>query len=87
MTWKWTADPAHGGYLGFNTDKDGKAQALFSLWNAIEATGDSCLEFGGEGSGWSCRSSFEIKIGHILQIAISAHKIGTRWCLVGRLDS
>ncbi len=74
ITWKWTADPAHGGYLGFNTDKDGKAQALFSLWNATEATGDSCLEFGGEGSGWSCRSSFEIKSDIFYQLRLARTK-------------
>ncbi len=29
MTWAWVADPAHVGYLGFNTDENGKGQALF----------------------------------------------------------
>ncbi len=61
MTWAWVADPAHGGYLGFNTDANGKGQALFSLWNATEATGGICKEFGGEGVGWSCRTPFEIR--------------------------
>lgn len=61
MTWAWVADPAHGGYLGFNTDDNGKAQALFSLWNATAATGDNCKEFGGEGSGWSCRMPVELR--------------------------
>jgi hypothetical protein len=61
MTWAWVADPAHGGYLGFNTDANGKGQALFSLWNATEATGGNCKEFGGEGAGWSCRTPFEIR--------------------------
>lgn len=61
MTWAWAADPAHGGYLGFNTDENGKGQALFSLWNASEATGGNCKEFGGEGVGWSCRTPFEIR--------------------------
>jgi hypothetical protein len=61
MTWAWVADPAHGGYLGFNTDDNGKGQALFSLWNASEASGGNCKEFGGEGVGWSCRTPFEIR--------------------------
>lgn len=61
MTWSWTADPAHGGYLGFNTDENGKGQALFSLWNATQATGSNCQQFGGEGVGWSCRMPFEIR--------------------------
>ncbi len=71
MTWTWVADPAHGGYLGFNTDANGNAQALFSLWNAIQATGDSCLEFGGEGTGWSCRKSFEIRSDVFYQLRLA----------------
>ncbi len=74
MTWKWTADPAHGGYLGFNTDANGKAQALFSLWNATQATGDSCLEFGGEGIGWSCRKSFDIRSDVFYQLKLTRTK-------------
>ncbi|MEO8862459.1 MAG: hypothetical protein ABI358_13615 [Ginsengibacter sp.] len=71
MTWAWVADPAHGGYLGFNTDGDGKGQALFSLWNATEATGGNCKEFGGEGVGWSCRTPFEIRpdVFYLLRLA------------------
>lgn len=71
MTWAWVADPAHGGYLGFNTDDNGKAQALFSLWNATEATGGNCKEFGGEGVGWSCRTPFEIRpdVFYLLRLA------------------
>jgi hypothetical protein len=61
MLWKWTADPAHGGYFGFNTDAAGNAQALFSLWNADAATGDHCKEFGGEGEGWSCRMPLSLR--------------------------
>ena len=55
-----TADPSHGGYFGFNTDAAGRAQALFSFWNADAAIGDSCKEFGGEGVGWSCPSSMTV---------------------------
>jgi hypothetical protein len=61
MLWFWTADPSHGGYLGFNTSDDGESQALFSLWNADKATGENCHEFGGEGEGWSCRKPLELK--------------------------
>jgi hypothetical protein len=71
MTWAWVADPAHGGYLGFNTDENGKAQALFSLWNATAATGGSCKEFGGEGSGWSCRMPFEVRSDVYYQLHLS----------------
>ncbi len=61
LIWNWVADPAHGGYLGFNTGDDGKSQALFSLWNADQAKGPNCKTFGGEGEGWSCRMPLEIK--------------------------
>jgi hypothetical protein len=61
MLWFWTADPMHGGYLGFNTSDGGKSQALFSLWNADRAEGENCHEFGGEGVGWSCRKPIELK--------------------------
>ncbi|MEO6733025.1 MAG: hypothetical protein ABIN01_17505 [Ferruginibacter sp.] len=74
MTWAWVADPAHGGYLGFNTDENGKGQALFSLWNASEATGGSCKEFGGEGVGWSCRTPFEIRQDAIYQLRLTLTK-------------
>jgi hypothetical protein len=74
MTWAWVADPAHGGYLGFNTDADGKGQALFSLWNAVAATGGNCQQFGGEGTGWSCRMPFEIKTDVFYQLRLSLTK-------------
>jgi len=45
MLWFWTADPVHGGYLGFNTSDLGDSQALFSLWNADKAEGENCDEF------------------------------------------
>ncbi len=70
MMWSWVADPAHGGYFGFNTDTEGKAQALFSLWNADRATGDNCKEFGGEGVGWSCRMPFELKTDVIYKLRL-----------------
>lgn len=74
MTWAWVADPAHGGYLGFNTDENGKGQALFSLWNASEATGGICKEFGGEGVGWSCRTPFDIKPNVFYQLRLALTK-------------
>jgi len=74
MTWAWVADPAHGGYLGFNTDENGKGQALFSLWNASEATAGNCKEFGGEGVGWSCRTPFEIRNDVFYQLRLSRTK-------------
>jgi len=71
MTWAWVADPAHGGYLGFNTDENGKGQALFSLWNASQASGGVCKEFGGEGVGWSCRTPFDIRPDVFYQLRLS----------------
>jgi len=81
MTWAWVADPAHGGYLGFNTDEQGKGQALFSLWNASEATGGNCKEFGGEGVGWSCRKPFDIKPDAIYQLRLTLTRMegGGAW--------
>jgi len=61
MLWFWTADPQHGGYLGFNTSDLGDSQALFSLWNADKAEGENCDEFGGEGVGWSCRKPMNLR--------------------------
>ena len=61
MTWKWVADPAHGGYLGFNTDANGNGQMLYSLWNADQAIGENCRKFGGEGVGWSCRKPISLR--------------------------
>jgi hypothetical protein len=71
LMWSWTADPAHGGYFGFNTTAEGSAQALFSLWNADKASGDNCKEFGGEGVGWSCRMPFELKSDVIYKLRLA----------------
>ena len=64
MLWKWTADPAHGGYLGFNMDDAGNGQMIFSIWNASTGLANvnaKCQEFGGEGTGFSCRMPFTVK--------------------------
>ena len=68
MQWSWTADPAHGGYLGFNTGHNsdgGKGQAIFSIWNATESNSGplaTCLPFPPEGGpGLSCRQPFAIR--------------------------
>jgi hypothetical protein len=74
LMWSWVADPAHGGYFGFNTDAQGKAQALFSLWNADQARGEHCQEFGGEGVGWSCRMPFELKSDVVYKLRLARTK-------------
>jgi len=82
LIWSWTADPAHGGYLGFNTSDEGKSQALFSLWNADQAKGKACAKFGGEGEGWSCRQPFVIKSDADYQLRLartSSDKQGVWW--------
>lgn len=82
LIWTWTADPAHGGYLGFNTSDEGKSQALFSLWNADQAKGKSCAKFGGEGEGWSCRMPFEINADTQYQLRLvrtGSDKQGVWW--------
>lgn len=75
MVWKWTADPSHGGYFGFNTDAAGQGQALFSLWNADAAAGASCKEFGGEGVGWSCRMPFELRTDIPYRLRVSRTRV------------
>lgn len=82
MMWSWTADPAHGGYFGFNTTDDGTAQALYSLWNADKASGKNCKEFGGEGVGWSCRMPFELRSDVLYKLRLARTKTdkdGTWW--------
>lgn len=60
MDWGFTATPNTGGYMGLQTNGlrfNGTTgdMAIFSLWNATAASGSACGEFGGEGTGWSCR--------------------------------
>ena len=60
MNWGFTATPNDGGYMGLQTNGirfDGSTgeTAIFSLWNANAARGSGCGQFGGEGTGYSCR--------------------------------
>lgn len=58
--------PNSGGYMGLQTDgirADGSIgdMALFSMWDvteAIAAPGATCIPFGGEGTGMSCRMPY-----------------------------
>ena len=77
MLWFWTADPSHGGYLGFNTSDDGESQALFSLWNADKAEGENCDEFGGEGVGWSCRKPMDLRSDVVYRLRLARTKTDT----------
>ncbi len=50
---------ASGGYIGLQThgiDSDGAltTNARFSIWNTLDAQGDECSSFGGEGVGKTC---------------------------------
>ncbi len=65
MLWDFTVTPGEGGYLGLQTSArrpDGSTGdvAIFSLWNANAASGPNCGQFGGEGTGWSCRIAYPI---------------------------
>lgn len=65
--WTWT-DATYGGYVGLQTDGyrgDGTIgeMAIFSLWNANAASGPLCVEFGGEGVGYSCRLAYPVSTG------------------------
>jgi len=75
IMWNWVADPAHGGYLGFNTNDQGKGQALFSLWNADRANGANCQKFGGEGEGLSCRMPFDVNPETVYQLRLVRTKV------------
>ena len=68
MVWDFTATAGEGGYVGLQTSArrpDGSTGdiALFSLWNANGASGSSCGQFGGEGTGWSCRLAYPVAEG------------------------
>lgn len=70
LVWKWLKDPAHGGYLVLQTDDKGQSKALFSLWNADAACGGQCGEFGGEGTGYSCRLPFAIQTDRFYRLRV-----------------
>ena len=66
--WKWTDDPAHGGYIGLQTNgnrSDGSVgdTANFSLWNSIAASGPTQKACGknAEASGFNCAAAFPVK--------------------------
>jgi hypothetical protein len=66
--WKWSDDPAHGGYIGLQTNgnrSDGSTgdTADFSLWNSISAVGPkskSCAK-NVEANGYNCAASYRFK--------------------------
>ncbi len=58
MYWTWKGSN-YGGYMGIQTGstlttKYNGETAIFSLWNANGASGESCKEFDGEGIGYHC---------------------------------
>jgi hypothetical protein len=68
MLWKWSDDPAHGGYIGLQANgnrSDGSTGDTvdFSLWDSKAAVGPkstSCAS-NGEASGYNCASAYTIK--------------------------
>ena len=55
LQWSWRGGQGVGGYMGLQQGSDStKQQVRFSLWNAIEAKGQNCTKFSGEGVGYSC---------------------------------
>lgn len=53
-----------GGYLGLQSmgsrvDGSKGKLAIFSIWDAVGASGPGAVRFDGEGSGWSCRIPYE----------------------------
>ncbi|MDQ1294306.1 MAG: hypothetical protein QG608_2189 [Actinomycetota bacterium] len=85
----WYADAPDGGYIGLQTDAtrpDGSAgeMAIFSMWNADKSrnrTG-TCVVFGGEGDGLSCRAPYTIKLSNNYQYSVKrleADSTGQWW--------
>ncbi|MES2394129.1 MAG: DUF3472 domain-containing protein [Acidobacteriota bacterium] len=76
-----------GGYLGLQTDgnrfdKSTGDTAIFSLWGAIKSNGPACGDFGGEGTGLSCRLAFPITPNHWYRLRVwkvSANSRGVWW--------
>lgn len=52
MQWDWEGTQS-GGYLGLQ-QAGGTGQVRFSVWDATEAQGETCIPFGGEGIGYTC---------------------------------
>lgn len=69
MVWKWSDDPAIGGYVGLQTNGNRSNGSTgdtvnFSLWNSTAATGPtsrSCVS-NGEASGYNCASAYPIAL-------------------------
>ena len=55
LQWSWRGANGAGGYMGLQQGNNSSAQQVrFSLWNAVEAKGDNCIKFDGEGVGYTC---------------------------------
>ena len=59
LQWEWIGTPGLGGYLGLQ-EGGSEQRVRFSLWNALEASGDDCTEFSGEGIGYTCIAPVKI---------------------------
>jgi hypothetical protein len=77
-----------GAYIGIQTDYSDvkKGMLIFSVWNAVDAIkGDSesfVVNFGGEGSGKSCRMSIPLIETHTYRVRIwqiESNNAGTFW--------
>lgn len=73
-----------GGYVGLQSRGDradgsiGKL-AIFSIWDAVGATGSGAVRFGGEGSGWSCRIPYDWQAGQVYRLAVGADDDAPGW--------
>jgi hypothetical protein len=85
--WHWDNVP-DGGYGGIQSNgilADGRISdlAIFSIWNglgAIPGEGAGCTRFGGEGIGYSCRISVNLKAGNKYEISFGVDKErGPQW--------
>lgn len=78
---------APGGYVGLQNqgylfDGTRSKLAIFSVWDAVAASGPSCEPFSGEGSGYSCRVPYPWMLGRQYRLriwAVSEDSEGRWW--------
>jgi len=69
-------------YLGLQTHSDSSKTALFSIWNAIAASGSNCSQFGGEGVGYNCSINYNFQNGGLYRMRVaqvSSDSTGDWW--------
>jgi hypothetical protein len=60
---------SRAGYTGLQTVGNGK-KAIFSIWNGLAASGQTCQPFSGEGVGYQCFIDYDFAVGHTYRLRI-----------------